>query len=574
MTIQLTQARVVSGSVTASGTQVTLSEADEAYFVQNGWAIYVAPEPSPGRTAPAFIAESPIGGVTLNGPSGYIPIAYTRKVRGIKGQQIIDFAGAGFLPAGTSFSGSGTYNSLGRLAVQSTGTLVHNPTGWSDGTACFEFTPNADAAEFRMYFDGTTGFTPLNFNDVNGIALEFEITDVDTSKSAYSISMEFSNDAASAFPANRAGFNWFVNNNVTGPTYREFRGKKYYRFRFDSLTTDAKSGPWPGYGLSATLAGTGADYTKSVNYLRFTVNKFSGKTVKFKRLLLGGVSTPCIVFGTDNAGPTTLSRFLAPVLAVNQVAAYANQYWAELDGDPNAIERYRRMYAAGWEINGNDLIDRPLGADVLDQPTMASAIQTTRNRCMAEGWLEGSRVWVANNNSTSYLMIQELQRAGYVANRNGVSEGRYVFPEGGVPDPYRIPGTSLDGKFLADIQPMIDRCIEYGATMWLYFHNIWSKAQIDNDRTNNVTGVSGAPMAVTAGQTPLTYRQAAVTLNNAVGNATVAYLDSKIGTSTAYASFYEDILDIVNYIITKQNAGALVTRRPSDWCRDVGLLPG
>lgn len=503
---------------------------------------------------------------------------YTKKVHSVKGKQILDFADPTFLASGASFSGAGSYLSAGRVAVQSTGTLVNNPTGWHDGTPCLEFTPNADTAEFRFYFDGALGAglpnSPMNFNDVNGIAMDFDITGVDTTKSNFSIGMEFSTDATSLFPSNKAGFSWFINNSASTATYKEFKGRKYYRFRFDSTTTDAKCSQFPGYGLSAVLSGTGADYTAPIKFIRMTLTKFSGKTIKFKRLLRGGYSTPCIIMGTDNAGPLSLDTLVAPLVAKNAVGFYANQYWAELDASSGAaLERFNRLYDAGWELNGNDVIDRPLGATVLDQPTMASAIQTTRTRQIAEGWQEGCRVWVANNNSTSYLMIQELQAAGYVANRNGTEEGRYVFPEGGVPDAFRMPSPSCDGKFLADIQPMIDRCVEYGATMWLYFHNTWSKAQIDSDRTNNVTGTVGAPIAVNAGETPAAYRARAVALGTAVGTATVTYLDSKIGSSgAALAIFYEDLQPIIEYIGTQERAGVLVSRRPSDWCRDVGLL--
>lgn len=65
MTIQLTQARVVSGSVAASGSQHTLDEATEAYFVEMGWATYVGAEPyQGGSTVPASLATDSSGNVT------------------------------------------------------------------------------------------------------------------------------------------------------------------------------------------------------------------------------------------------------------------------------------------------------------------------------------------------------------------------------------------------------------------------------------------------------------------------------------------------------------------------------
>lgn len=521
---------------------------------------------------------NPDGSMSLVGPDGdYLPVAYQKKVHSVKGKQILDFADSTFIDSGASFSGAGSYLSEGRVAVQSSGTLYNNPTGWHDGTPCLEFTPSSDTGEFRFYFDGALGAglanSPLDFNSEDGVAIEFEVTDVDTSKVNFSISMEFSNDATNLFATNKASFNWFRNDSVGTATYKEFKGRKYYRFRFDSTTTDAKASPFPGYGLTAISGGTGASWTAPVKFIRMVCSKFSGKTIKFKRILLGGHSTPCVILGTDSAGPEPLVSLVAALTARSGVAMYANQYWSSLDASGGvALERFRRLYAAGWELDGNDLEDRALGASVTDQATMASAISTTRSRQLAEGWLEGSKVWVANNNSTSDLMIQELAAAGYVANRNGITEGRYVFPEGGVPDPYRIPAYSIDGKFLTDIQPMIERCVEYGATMWLYFHNTWSKAQIDADRTNNITGTAGAPIAVNAAETPAAYRARALALGTAIGTATVTYLDARIGSTASLAIFYEDLKEIIDYIAAQQLAGSLVTRRPSDWCRDVGLL--
>jgi len=577
MTIQLTDARVINGSVQAAGTQHTLSADFEAYLVQNGFATWVGGAPDVGGdTGVTTWRRNADGLVSLVGPDGHLPpFGYQKKVNSVKGPTILEFASATFLPAGASFYGAGSYASAGRLAVQSTGTIVHNPTGWHDGTACIEFTPNVDAAEFRYYFDGALGAglenSPLNFNDVNGIGLDFEITDVDTSKVNFSISMEISTDATSLFPTNKASLGWFRNDGTVA-SQKEFVGRKYYRFRFDSNTTDAKSSAFPGYGYTAVASGTGADYTKPIKFIRVTVNKFSGKTIKFKRITRGGWSTPCIIMGTDSSGPESLDLLVAPLVNSNNLEFYGNQYWSILDSNAAYRDRYNRLYAAGWELCGNDLVDRPLGVDVLDQPTMAAAIQGTRAKHIAAGWQEGALTWVANNNSTSHLMIQELQAAGYVCNRNGITEGRYVFPEGGVPDAYRMPSPSCDGKFLADVQPWIDRCIEYGATMWLYFHNVWSKAQIDADRANNITGTTGAPIAVNAGETPAAYRARAAGLGTAVGTATVTYLDARIGSTASLASFYEDLKEIIDYIGAKQAAGDLVTRTPSNWCRDVGLM--
>lgn len=553
MTIQLIgKGQTINGVAYAAWSIISgLDPEKEAAAIQGGGAVLVN------------------GGEVLGGVGG---VAKSGRITSVKGVEILGMGAGAFLPVGASFEGAGSYASAGRLAVQATGVITNKAGGWFDGTPCLEFTPNTDTAEFRLYFDNTTGFAPLDFNDPNGIALEFEIVGVDTAKANYSVTLEFGNDATSINPANRASCPIFVNDSGGAAQNREFAGRKYYRFRFDSEVTDIKSSPFPGYRYNAAVAGAGADWTKSVNYISIICKKFTGKTLKFKRLLRGGYSTPCIIMGTDNAGPEPLVSLVAPLCAKHKIAQYANQYWYELDVSAASLARFKRLYASGWELNGNDVVDRPMGATVLDQPTMAAAITTTRDRCRAMGWTRGSRIWVANNNSTSQLMIDELTAAGYVANRNGTSEGRFVFPEGGVPDPFRMPSPSCDSKTLAIIQPMIDRCIEYGVTMWLYYHNVWAKSRIDTDRTNNVMGVAGAPIAVTAGETAAQYRARALALGTAIGNASVSYLDARIGFSASLCIWYEDLKDIIEYIAARQKAGELITLTPSDWAAEVGLL--
>lgn len=579
------------------GTTVTIEDDLAEYYISTGAARYATLQQTDARLLRSSIDGSPgsivapggeaagvniatdaSGNTVLVGGDGQrIKTAYKREVYSVRGEELIDFGAADFMLPGDSFSGSGTYQNAGRVAVLSTGTVRHNPTGWHDGSACIEFTPNADTTcDLRFYFDAASvnqGHAKLNFNDPNGISFDYEIVGVNTALTNFSINLEFSTDATSLFAANKASLSIFNNDASGAATYKEFAGRKYTRFRFDSLATDSKCGNWPGKAYSPIVTGTGADYTKPVTFLRFTFTNFGGQTIKIKRISLGGHSTPCVVLCTDNATPDTLNTLVAPLVAKHRVAIGANNAVATFTNVPSAYSRFKRLYAAGWEINGNDIIDRPLGSSVTDPAQMRDAVEQTRAFQLANGWDEGSRVWIANNNSTSYLMMQELQRAGYVANRNGISEGRYCFPEGGMPDKYLIPAPSFDGMTFAQAQPYIDRCIEYGATLWVYFHNVLSTAQINVDRTNNITGTSGAPIAVNAGETPAQYRARAAALGTAVGNATVTYLDQRIGTTGAVTCvWWEELKQIIEYIATKQKAGDLVTRTPSDWCRDVGLL--
>lgn len=489
-----------------------------------------------------------------------------RRVRSMLGAEAFDLMTVSGLPAGASFSGAGSYLSAGNLAVQSTGTITHNPTGWYDGTACLEFVPNTDSnAEFRIY-----NAAGLNISDDDGIAFEFEIPAPDTAKANFAINFDFSTDATNLFPTNLQNVRVWVCDQATAQT-KEKGGRKYIRQRWDSTTTaDDACGAWPGLINTSINGGTGADRTALVKYFRFRVSKFSGQTVKFKAVRRGGRSTPCFVLGSDNANPEQLFSAMA-YMGSKGLPGYLTQYLAGLPAGGPALDGYRRAHAAGVEILGDDLVDRALGQVVTDEATMRAAIEQTRDGLRALGFSRGGKVWVANNNSSSALMVRELARAGYVANRNGATDGRYVFPEGGVQDPFRLPALSIDNTNWTAIQPVIDRAITYGCTSWLYWHGVLSSARIDADRTANVTGTAGAPIARSGIESPSAYRARALGLGTAIGTASVVYLDARIG-SAALAIWWEELKQMVDYLAPKNMDGTCVVASPEEWAADVGLL--
>lgn len=493
----------------------------------------------------------------------------TGRMRRYLGPEALDLVGATGLPAGVSFSGAGSYNNAGVLAVQSSGTVTHNPTGWYDGTACIDFTPSSDInAEFRVYLSGLPAGVDLSSDD--GIAFEFGIpTDLDTTKQNFAINFDYSTDASSLFPANIGYMRVWVCDQ-TAATTKEKGGRKYIRNRWDSTAaTDALCGAWPGIVNVGVSNGTGADRNLPAKWIRFRCSRFAGKTLKFKSIRLGGRCTPTIILGSDSITPEALASSMA-YAATRGLPTYVNQYVSQLSADAKSLDRARRIYAAGVEVNGNDLVDRPLGSTILTQPEMAAAVQGTRSALDAYGFTRGGKTWISNNNSTSYLMISELKKAGYVQCRNGGTDGRYVFAEGGVPDAYRQPARSLDGMNWAEVQPIIDRAIQYGCVLWIYWHGVISSTRIDADRNANVTGTAGAPIARNAGETPAQYRARAVGLGAGIGAATVTYFDARIGPS-ALGVWQEELHQLFDYLAPKNQDGSCVVLGPDEYAKEVGL---
>lgn len=525
----------------------------EATAVQGGNAVVV---PARGLTPSENAAvRSLVSGSGIRG----------RKIRSMLGAEAFDLPALTGLPAGASFSGAGSYGSAGLLAVQSTGTVTHNPTGWYDGTACIEFTPNTDvSAEFRVYV--AAGF---NISDDDGVSFDFGLPAPDTSKQNFSVSFDFSSDAVSLYPTNTQAVRVWVCDQPNAQT-KEKGGRKYIRQRWDSTAaTDVDCGAWPGQVNVSVLAGTGADRTAPAKWFRFRANKFSGQTLKFKAVRRGGRSTPCFVMGSDNANPETLFSAMG-YMASKGLPGYLSQYLAGLPAGSAALMGYVRAKAAGIEITGDDIVDRPLGSTVLDEATMRSAVEGTRDGLAALG-LGRSRVWVANNNNTSELMIRELARAGYVANRNGGTDGRYVFPEGGVPDAFRLPALSIDALNWTALQPVIDRAITYGCTLWIYWHGVLSSARLDADRTANITGTVGAPIARSTTESLSAYRARAVALGAGAGAATVTYFDARIG-SAALGVWWEEMKPMFDYLAAKSKDGTCAVATPEEWAADTGLL--
>lgn len=489
----------------------------------------------------------------------------TRRVRSMLGATPFDLMAVTGMPAGASFSGSGSYGSAGLVAVQSTGTVTHNANGWYDGTACLEFTPNTDSsAELRIYL-GATGF---DISDDDGLGFEFGIPDnIDTTLTNFAIAFDFSSDATNLFPSNTQYVQMWRCDQTVAQT-KEKGGRKYVRNRWDATAaTDAACGVWPGNIGTGVLAGTGADRTAMCKWIRFRANKFSGKTLKFKAIRLGGRSTPAFVMGSDNANPSQLFSAMA-YLASKGLPGYLAQYTAGLTG--TALAGYLRADAAGHEITGDDVLDRPLGSTIFTEAEMRAAVEGTKAGLAALG-LSESKTWVANNNTTSYLMIRELARAGYVCNRNGATDGRYVYPEGGVPDKFRLPAITIDNLNWTAIQPMIDRAITTGCTLWIYWHGVLSSARVDADRTANVTGTAGAPAARSASESLAAYRARMVGLGAGIGAASVVYFDNRIG-SASLGIWWEELKPMIDYLAPLNQDGTCAVVSPREWCADVGLL--
>jgi len=457
-----------------------------------------------------------------------IPLAdpLKKQMRSNPGTTVLDFS-----------TGSSSVTSS---ANQSSCTAVWNPTGWSDGTGCLEITPDVEDdafAEFRMYLDSTKQF---DLWSDDGFAVEWMCPNMESlSGTNPKVSIEFGSGATStASPANRTEFRLI--NYPSGTVY--FSGKRYDRCRWDITTSDAKSGPWP--GTAPIVTGAGVTKMSTINWTRIILTKFGGKTFKFRRIVRGGRARPVIVMATDAAPFYPLSELVSAYFAQAGWKWSINQYFGGGDGvDDLAKSRavINAVYSAGGDFNVNDLIDRNLSTAGLTSAQSRTMAESCISKAIAYGWRRGSNVFVYNNNGFNDSVVDGLLAAGIVAGRAGINEGRFVYTEGGVVNPMRLPSATWDQLTGVQITAQVDRIIESGATQWTYWHNVFSTARVTDDGQTAV-GVS----------TPSAY----AALNS-------AYCTPR--GINALTVWWEELKTGLDYIKAKEAAGLIDVMSPSEW---------
>lgn len=430
-------------------------------------------------------------------------------------------------------------------ATQSSCTATWNPYGWSDGTGCLEIVPTSDAfSEFRMYFDSSKQF---DLWSDDGYAVEWEMPNIEDKAANTQLNFTIGTGATStATPANTRTTQMF--RQPTGTQY--FTGKRYDRHRWDFDTTDANCGVWPGY--AATVTGAGVTKANTINWCRFEFTRYGGKTIKIRRVVRGGKARPCIVLGTDAAAFYPLNELVNAYMAKLGWKWSINQYFGGGDGVDDLVKSkdvIRAIYASGSDYNINDLIDRNLASAGLTQQQVYDMAAGCIAKANGYGWKRGQNIYIYNNNAYNDVVVAGLQQAGVVAGRAGVVDGRYVFPEGGIVNQMRIPSAAWDQLTTAQMSAQIDRLITYGATQWVYFHNVYSTARVTDDG-----------QAAVGAATPSAY-----------AGTNAAYCTPRgINATTVW---WEELKAALDYIKTKEMAGLIDVMSPSQWALAHGLKP-
>jgi hypothetical protein len=406
-----------------------------------------------------------------------------------------------------------------------------------------EITPAADGwANFTLYFDSGKQFS-LWSDD--GYATDATLPNIEGKPANPTVGIRIGRGATSTSqPADTRETRIFVQ--PTGTVY--FSGRRYDRHRWDFASNDAKCGVWPGYNPGIT--GAGVAKSDTINWLRFDLFGYGGKTVKIHRLVRGGSSRPCLVLGTDSAAFHPLNELVSAYMARLGWRWSINQYFGGgLGVDDLAISRdvIRAIYAGGNDYNCNDLEDRNLSLAGLTQAQARAMGEACRAKAEGYGWRRGSNIFIYNNNAHTDQVCAGLAEAGFVAGRSGQIDGRFVFPEGGIVNPMRIPAASWDQATSAQMLAQVDRVIEYKASQWAYWHNVYSTARVADDGQTAVGSM-----------TPSAYRA-----------ANLAYCSPR--SINEYTVWWEELKTALDGIKAREMAGQIVVMSPSEWCAANGL---
>jgi hypothetical protein len=509
--------------------QTSLDKADASVQDLAGMTVKVVAGTGAQKTAHRdALGLGPIATMTLPEAQSAVSDAMPRLLPSSPGTTILDFS-----------SGPSIATSVAASACA----VAWNPTGWHDGTGCLELTPTTDSySNFALYFDASKKFSL--FSD-DGYAIEHDLPNVEDKAANPIASLRIGTGATStAQPANCREVRLFAQ--ATGIVY--FSGPRYDRHLWDFANTDAKCGVYPGY--SPGINGAGVAPTDNINWVRFEFFGVAGKKYKIKRLVRGGSARACIVMGTDSAAFDQLTELVNAQMARYGWRWSINQYFGGGNGvDDLAISRrnINAIYKAGSDYNLNDIVSRPLATAGLSAAQVEAMARECATKAHGYGWYRGSDIHIYNNNSHSDTVVRGMAQAGIIAARGGQSDGRFVFTEGGVVNPLRIPSASWDERTTAQMTVQVDRAIEYGATAWVYWHNVFARAKVVAD---------GQPAV--GSLTPSEYRATNLVYANNRG------IDQ-------YTVWWEELQGTLAYIKAKEIAGQVIVMSPSEWCAANGI---
>lgn len=501
------------------------------------------------RTAIAHGVDSFVGSKVdpITGRLGLIQDIYLGETyRGVPSKTVLDFSNG--IPTGmTVQAAGGTVN------------IVYNPTGWHDGSGCLEFTPTGANPTMRAFLDANTQF---KFASDDGWGIEVMLPSVDNKAVNYQVTVGFGAGAVStAVPANRIEQRIF--DGLASNSGNYFSGVKHDRYRWDCLNTDLKAGP--NFGYLPSVYGSGITKNSVVNWMvLYCSDAYLGKTIKIKRVTAGGKGRPALVVTVDYLSDQHLD------LIGSKLSSFGWRFNGQfMSQDMDLVTGYlgtkrdylTRIWRSGGDMNPNDVIDRNLRT--ADYSTAKALIKQNIADMKSVGTYSlgrGTNFYVYNFNGYNDDVIRAFVEEGMIAGRAGIQEnGRFTFTENGVVNSMRMPAKNWDTASVQSMKDQIDRAIEYGVTIHVYYHKVWSKAQVVLDGFT-------APGAT---ETTTAYYNARVAASD---TAAVSYLTARGITNDNVSNWSEDLLEAFAYARQKELSGEIDFLLTSEWMNRVGLF--
>lgn len=248
-----------------------------------------------------------------------------------------------------------------------------------------------------------------------------------------------------------------------------------------------ETGAWnaQGTGSSAwTTAGAGS-FTNPVHTVQLNLGNMNGARVYVDSIDYGGRSRPKIIFGFDGISSALVSSIL-PLAQAADIPCFA--CFNGVGSLASSIGSTKALKAAGWEIINHGYTHAAVGTMTEDEP-IVTEVEANWSMMVREGLIlpRQEKIFIAPEASLSPRAKKVLGQLGYVVCRG--YKGFSITPtQYGVDNLLDVGGFDIGNPTsLARLLALADAPVKYGATGWLFAHDVNTSTGQTGPTGNNNT---------------------------------------------------------------------------------------
>jgi len=243
-------------------------------------------------------------------------------------------------------------------------------------------------------------------------------------------------------------------------------------------------------GASSFLSSTVApSWTDTMVAVRMEVRAKTGQmtTVGFDDLRVGVVTTPAVLFSFDD-DDVSVYNSAYPILQSYGIEGTAYVPSADVQSGSSGkmnLTQLQDLYAHGWDI-GNHTVNHT-NLTTVDLATAESELRGCADFLIQNGMPRAARDVAYPNGAYNPTVLQAMSETGMLTGRL-VDYRPMALP---IAEPYMIPASSTDATKLSvgDIEARIDRAVNNGGVIELYFHAIGETTDSYTQSIDNLTQI-------------------------------------------------------------------------------------